>query len=97
MRQLLTQSRLSLRPLTCLALVFVLGGQVLESSHLHSSGLETPDCLQCLYEPGQALSASQPLLAAPAPETSPPLRDITAIGDITLLPYLARGPPTFSS
>ena len=92
------QSRLpAQRFLLSLALMLLLAAGIQESTHLHQPGLDTPECVQCQFEPGQAI-AGQTVPAAVfdldlmvAFEYTP----LYLLSDKTTC--LPRGPPFFST
>ena len=97
MLRAIRKSRFSPRLLGGLALVLLLGVQVLESTHLHVAGVDAPECLQCQAEPQQALPTSQAIASsAPVDHTIHGYANAVA-PQSTPSHYSARAPPVLSS
>ena len=95
MRRQVTQKRY--RWLVTAAMLLLLGGQVLQSVHLHADHGVTSDCVQCQAEGGNAMAVTGAVTPACLPAVDEIHPDITVATIATFYRLSARGPPALSS
>ena len=91
------KSRRPIAWLSALALVLFVGIQVVESGHVHTHGVDAPECIKCQQDTSEAQLAAASAAAVPAPvllktgTASPQLQPCCDTA------HPARGPPSLSS